>query len=135
MREAAESKLRSVDKDIASERRASPTTYKLGKILTRQVMAINEEEVSDEDELEWYSRRLDAGLSSLQNADYVLAWVCMEEDGVSFSLPPKGAELISQARAHAHTMLRRKDQSFTNIVRVLEGEHLHRPQQCGIADE
>jgi hypothetical protein len=32
MREAAESKLRSVDKDIASERRVGPTTiYKLGK--------------------------------------------------------------------------------------------------------
>jgi hypothetical protein len=49
-------------------------------------MAANEEEVSDEDELEWYSRRLDAGLSSLQNADYILAWVCMEEDGVSWHL-------------------------------------------------
>jgi beta-catenin-like protein 1 len=47
------------------------------------VMAANEEEATEEDELEWYSRRLDAGLSSLQNADYVLAWVCMEEDGVS----------------------------------------------------
>lgn len=47
-------------------------------------MAANEEEVTDEDEAEWYSRRLDAGLSSLQNADYVLAWVCMEEDGVSY---------------------------------------------------
>lgn len=46
-------------------------------------MAVNEEEVTEEDEAEWYSRRLDAGLSSLQNADYVLAWVCMEEDGVS----------------------------------------------------
>jgi hypothetical protein len=46
-------------------------------------MAANREEATEEDELEWYSRRLDAGLSSLQNADYVLAWVCMEEDGVS----------------------------------------------------
>lgn len=46
-------------------------------------MAANQEEATEEDELEWYSRRLDAGLSSLQNADYVLAWVCMEEDGVS----------------------------------------------------
>ena len=48
-------------------------------------MAANQEEATEEDELEWYSRRLDAGLSSLQNADYVLAWVCMEEDGVSWS--------------------------------------------------
>ena len=48
-------------------------------------MAANQEEATEEDELEWYSRRHDAGLSSLQNADYVLAWVCMEEDGVSWS--------------------------------------------------
>ena len=46
-------------------------------------MAANQEQVTDEDEVEWYSRRLDAGLSSLQNADYILAWVCMEDDGVS----------------------------------------------------
>lgn len=46
-------------------------------------MANAGEEVSDEDEAEWYLRRMDAGLSSLQNADYVLAWVCMEDDGVS----------------------------------------------------
>ena len=55
-----------------------------------QAMAANEEEATEEDELEWYSRRLDAGLSSLQNADYVLAWVCMEEDGVSRSVPSTG---------------------------------------------
>jgi beta-catenin-like protein 1 len=46
-------------------------------------MSANGEEATDDDELEWYSRRLDAGLSYLQNADYVLAWVCMEDDGVS----------------------------------------------------
>ena len=53
-----------------------------------QVMSVNKEEATDEDQVEWYSRRLDAGLSSLQNADYVLAWVCMEDDGVSS--PPLG---------------------------------------------
>ena len=46
-------------------------------------MEANKEEATDEDESEWYLRRMDAGLSSLQNADYVLAWVCMEDDGVS----------------------------------------------------
>jgi len=86
-------------------------------------MAANEEEATDEDELEWYSRRLDAGLSSLQNADYVLAWVCMEEDGVSL-LSTWEYQLTSQARAHAHKMLKRKDQSFANVVKVLEGKSL-----------
>jgi len=46
-------------------------------------MASNGEEVTEDDEAEWYLRRMDAGLSSLQNADYVLGWVCMEDDGVS----------------------------------------------------
>jgi len=31
----------------------------------------------------WYLRRLDAGLFTLQNVDYILAWVSMEDDGVS----------------------------------------------------
>ena len=84
-------------------------------------MAANEEEVTDEDEAEWYSRRLDAGLSSLQNADYVLAWVCMEEDGVSYLSLKLISQLTIKARAHAHTMLKRKSQSFANVVKVLEG--------------
>lgn len=46
-------------------------------------MQANEEEITDVEETEWYLRKMDAGLASLQNADYVLAWVCMEDDGVS----------------------------------------------------
>ena len=57
-------------------------------------MAANKEEETDEDEVEWYSRRLDAGLSSLQNADYVLAWVCMEDDGVSNHLIILGGDSL-----------------------------------------
>ena len=49
----------------------------------RQVMEANQEEIGDDEEAEWYIRRMDAGLSSLQNADYILAWMCMEDDGVS----------------------------------------------------
>lgn len=49
-------------------------------------MEENEEPVTDEDEDEWYLRRVEAGLAALQTADYVLAWVCMEDDGVSFNL-------------------------------------------------
>jgi len=88
MREAAEGKLRSVDRDIASERQVRTDLLRVKHELMNQVMAANEEEATEEDELEWYSRRLDAGLSSLQNADYVLAWVCMEEDGVSYIVCP-----------------------------------------------
>jgi hypothetical protein len=46
-------------------------------------MEANKEEIGDEEEADWYLRRMDAGLSSLQNADYILGWVCMEDDGVS----------------------------------------------------
>lgn len=34
------------------------------------------------DEL-WYLRRLDGGLYTLQIVDYILGWICMEDDGVS----------------------------------------------------
>ncbi|KAK1921422.1 Catenin-beta-like protein [Papiliotrema laurentii] len=90
MREVAENRLKPVDKDIARERR---------------VMEANEEEIDEETEAEWFLRRAEAGLSALQNADYILGWVCMEDDG---------------AMAHAKTMLGRKDQSLANVVAVLE---------------
>lgn len=40
------------------------------------------------DDVEIYLNKLEAGLLSLQLADYVLAWVCMEDDGVS-NRPPR----------------------------------------------
>ncbi|WWC85502.1 uncharacterized protein L201_000366 [Kwoniella dendrophila CBS 6074] len=89
MREVAESRLKGVEKDINMEKR---------------VMQANKEEITDIEESEWYLRRMDAGLSSLQNADYILAWICMEDDG---------------AMTHARVLLSRKDQSFTNIIAVL----------------
>lgn len=46
-------------------------------------MESNSEEITEDDEDEWYLRRVEAGLAALQTADYVLAWVCMEDDGVS----------------------------------------------------
>ena len=40
------------------------------------------EEIGAEDNDRWYLRRLDGGLYTLQTVDYILAWVCMEDDGV-----------------------------------------------------
>lgn len=31
----------------------------------------------------WYLQRLDGGLFTLQTVDYILAWLSMEDDGVS----------------------------------------------------
>lgn len=36
-----------------------------------------------EDEDLFYLRRLDGGLFILQTLDYILAWIAMEDDGVS----------------------------------------------------
>lgn len=52
-----------------------------------KVARSNGEDITDEDEDEWYARRLEAGLSVLQSADYVLAWIVMEDDGVSWVSP------------------------------------------------
>ena len=40
------------------------------------------EQAGEEEELAWYARLLDGGLYTLQTADYILAWICMEDDGV-----------------------------------------------------
>jgi len=37
------------------------------------------------DEGMWYLRRLDGGLFTLQTVDYILGWICMEDDGVSYA--------------------------------------------------
>lgn len=108
MREIAEARLRPVDKDIAMERR---------------VMEANQEEIDEETEAEWFLRRAEAGLSALQNADYVLGWVCMEDDGVSLLCRFTGLSCTDhKALAHAKTMLGRKDQTLASVVAVLEGE-------------
>lgn len=46
-------------------------------------MLLAEGEQVDTEEDAWYLRRLDGGLFTLQNVDYILAWVSMEDDGVS----------------------------------------------------
>lgn len=40
--------------------------------------------IGPEDEDLFYLRRLDGGLFTLQTLDYILAWVAMEDDGVSY---------------------------------------------------
>lgn len=42
------------------------------------------EEGDEEEDMEdvWYIRRIDGGLFTLQTVDYILAWICMEDDGV-----------------------------------------------------
>ena len=57
-----------MDRDIDAEKKALLDTN---------------EGVRNEEEEAWYLRRLDGGLYTLQTVDYILAWIVMEDDGVS----------------------------------------------------
>jgi beta-catenin-like protein 1 len=48
-----------------------------------QTLITEEEEVTQDDKDAWYLRKLEGGLFTLQNVDYILAWIAMEDDGVS----------------------------------------------------
>ena len=48
-----------------------------------QEMVVAGEEVTEVEEDRWYLSRLSGGLYTLQTVDYILAWICMEDDGVS----------------------------------------------------
>lgn len=52
------------------------------------------EEAGEEENSMWYLQRLEGGLFTLQSVDYILGWICMEDDGVGlelcFSLTVKG---------------------------------------------
>lgn len=43
------------------------------------------EDIGEEDD-EWYSRKLEGGLFTLQIVDYILGWICMDDDGVRLVL-------------------------------------------------
>jgi hypothetical protein len=48
-------------------------------------MKANDEEITEIETDEWYMRRMNAGLAFLQDICYCLAWLIMEDDGVSAS--------------------------------------------------
>ena len=56
-------------------------------------------------------------------ADYVLAWIAMEDDGVSNPQPPPPSSQLTpiQIRAHAHMLLKRSGSSFAHVVDNLKG--------------
>ncbi|MCJ1322687.1 hypothetical protein MMC15_008036 [Xylographa vitiligo] len=68
-----------------------------------RAMLATEEQVDIADE--WLSRRLDAGLFSLQSIDTTLAWLVAEDDG---------------ARAHIQQLLTDRDETFTVIRNTLQ---------------
>ncbi|KAG8949257.1 hypothetical protein FRC04_008859 [Tulasnella sp. 424] len=93
VREGAEARLAVTNKEIEQE---------------RQEMIADGEDISAEDEDRWYLRKVDGGLFTLQTADYILGWVCMEDDGV---------------RGHAQLILGRKGKGLKDVVKVLKDYH------------
>lgn len=67
LRAGAVAGLAVIDRDIEQERKQ---------------MREDGEEIGAVEEDRWYLRRLDGGLYTLQSVDYILAWICMEDDGV-----------------------------------------------------
>jgi beta-catenin-like protein 1 len=62
------------------------------ELICSQELIEGGEAVTPEEEDAWYLQRLDNGLFTLQNVDYILAWIAMEDDGVSIHMP--GSPLI-----------------------------------------
>ena len=54
------------------------------------------EKPGEGEEALWYLRRLDGGLFTLQTVDYILAWLSMEDDGVSLFAPKFCASKLNQ---------------------------------------
>ena len=74
----------------------------------------------------WYLRRLEAGLFTLQTVGYILAWVAMEDDGVSVLGTFCSHDLIvvsPQIRSHLQQMLSRRNKSLQDIADVLQIYH------------
>jgi len=65
IRDNACTRLKAIDSAIDAEKKEMPT----------------EEIILEENA--WYLRRLDGGLFTLQSVDYIIAWLIMEDDGVS----------------------------------------------------
>lgn len=74
----------------------------------------------------WYLRRLEGGLFTLQTVDYILAWIIMEDDGVSAGLTDHRFSFLTRyvdsctysTNATAERQVVQRDcQEFTGIPR------------------
>ena len=80
-------KVASIDQEIRAEKKT--------------LSAEDQEDMADE----WLSRRMDAGLFSLQSVDTILAWLIAEDDG---------------ARAHIRQLLADRDEDISLIKKTLQ---------------
>jgi beta-catenin-like protein 1 len=86
IREGAQARLKVVEKEIEAEKKVNLLFVTVMCTNTpQQELIADGEEIDDEAEDAWYLRRLDNGLFTLQTVDYILAFLAMEDDGVSVS--------------------------------------------------
>jgi len=55
-------------------------------LFDEQEMQRKGEDIGEEEDDEWYSQKLEGGLFTLQIVDYIIGWICMEDDGVRLVL-------------------------------------------------
>ena len=85
-----------------------------------------DEGLSSDVEEAFYIRRLEGGLFTFQTVDYILGWLIMEDDGVSFIFSDASLNfLYTQIRTHALRMLDRRNQSLQDILRSLRLTYEH----------
>ncbi|KAF8897577.1 Catenin-beta-like protein [Infundibulicybe gibba] len=85
----------------------------------------NAQDKMEDDEDDWYLRRLEGGLFTLQTVDYILAWLIMEDDGVCLptNFTITFTDIATQIRTHVLQMLDRKNQSLKDIIQSLQIYH------------
>lgn len=83
------SRLRLLTKFVENDYEKIDRLIELREEIETRVNLVGEEEKEEGlelDEEDLYLERLEKGLFSLQRVDYIVAWLCMEDDGVSFLL-------------------------------------------------
>jgi len=99
-----ESNYEKVDKLLEIRENGHMRLKSTNREIEKEKADLTDEDEASELEADWYIRRLDGGLFTLQTVDYILAWIMMEDDGI---------------RTHVLQMLQRKNQSLKDIIQTL----------------
>lgn len=88
--------------------------------LRKELAQINDEDLDEEEwEASAYIRRLDGGMFTLQLADYCLAWLIMEDDGI---------------QSHLKLLFDRKGSTLEEVVKTLQQYHANVGEEVIISE-
>lgn len=88
--------------------------------LRKELAQINDEDLDEEEwESDAYIRRLDGGMFTLQLADYCLAWLIMEDDGI---------------QKHVKLLFDRKESTLEDVVKTLQQYHANVGEEVVISE-